>query len=392
MTQPRMSPLAALCLLACASLPSQAATIDLGNDASFSIGAGLRLSFSSVEDAAPSGTDDSSDFNVESTRVFLSGRLDKQLGATLNFERYGSGDTPDGLRVMDAYVQYEPMAEFNVWFGRMLPASDRANLDGPYYLNVWEYPFHVSQYPSLAVGRDNGVQVWGKLMSNKFTYVLGAFEGHNGGTGGSNQSDSLLYAWRFAYAFWDVEPAPAYYTGSTYYGSGNYLTLGFAGMFQSDAVGSSTSPRGDYLGMNLDLLFEKKLGGGVLTLEGAYYDYDLDGKQDCGGDFTALNPAIACTSSSSNVGGLVEGDGYLMTAAYLFAGKVGIGQFQPFLRYQSFDRDFSNSTDEALDVGLSYIMKGPNAKISAFWQNNEDDRPNPDVDTDKFVIGVQFQI
>ncbi len=390
MTRPRISPLATLCFLGFASAGTQAATFDLGGDASFSIGAGLRLSYQSVEDAAPSGTDRSNDFVVNSTRVYTSGRVTKTLGATLNFEREGSGNTPDGLRVMDAYVQYEPMPEFNLWFGRMLPASDRANLDGPFYLNVWDYPM-VSQYPSLAIGRDNGVQVWGKLMEDKFTYVAGAFKGHNNFTGASNESDNLLYSWRLAYAFWDAEPAPAYYTGSTYYGGKDILTVGFAGMHQQDAIGLAAAPD-DYTGMNIDVLMEKKLAAGVLTLEGAYYKYDLGGTPDCGSGEPGSPACPGGTTADDNVGGLVEGKGYLATAAFLFPSKIGIGQMQPFVRYQSFDRKLSDSSVDVIDVGLNYVIKGHNARVSAFWSKTEDDRPTPDSDLDKFVIGVQFQI
>ena len=66
------------------------------------------------------------------------------------------------------------------------------------------------------------------------------------------------------------------------------------------------------------------------------------------------------------------------------------------MRYQSFDRERSNSTIDVLDVGFNYVIKGHNARVSAFWSQTEDDRPTPDADTDvdvdKFVIGVQFQI
>lgn len=372
-----------------APLSTHAATFDLGGDASFSIGAGLRLSYESVEDAAPSGSDRSNDFVVNNTRIYTSGRVTKTIGATLNFEREGGGNTPDGLRVMDAYVQYEPMPEFNIWLGRMLPASDRANLDGPFYLNVWDYPGAVSQYPNLAVGRDNGVQVWGKLMDDKLTYVLGAFKGHNNVAGGANDSDELLYSGRLAYAFWDAEPAPAYYTGSTYYGAKDILTVAVAGMFQSDAIGVAGAAS-DYTGMNIDVLMEKKLAGdGVLTLEGAYYDYDLDGAADCGSGEPGA-PVCPAAGSSDNVGGLVEGDGYLATAAFLLPGKIGIGQVQPFVRYQNFDRSLSNTEVDIVDVGLNYVIKGHNARVSAFWSNAEDERAASDVD--KFVIGVQIQI
>ena len=57
---------------------------------------------------------------------------------------------------MDAIAQFEFMPEFNVWLGRMLPPSDRANLYGPFYALPWSYPGVASNYPNLAVGRDNG--------------------------------------------------------------------------------------------------------------------------------------------------------------------------------------------------------------------------------------------
>ena len=79
MTRFRISPLAALCMMGLASPGVHAATFDLGGDASFSIGAGLRLSYESVEDAAPNG-DRSNDLVVNSTRVYMSGRVMKALG------------------------------------------------------------------------------------------------------------------------------------------------------------------------------------------------------------------------------------------------------------------------------------------------------------------------
>jgi hypothetical protein len=374
--------------LLAAPLATQAATFDLGGDASFSIGAGLRLSFEAVEDGAPNGTDYSNDFVVNSTRIYTSGRVTKTVGATLNFERDGGGTTPDGLRVMDAYAQFEPMPEFNVWLGRMLPASDRANLDGPFYLNVWEYPF-VSGYPNLAIGRDNGVQVWGKLMENKLTYVAGAFKGHNNVTGGSNESDNLLYTGRLAYAFWDAEPAPAYYTGSTYYGAADILTVGLVMQYQKDGVGVAGA-EGDYLGWNIDVLMEKKLANnGVLTLEGAYYKTDLDGVLDCGSGEPGA-PACPAAGANDNTGGQVEGDAYYLTAAYLIPGVVGWGQFQPYVRYQNLDRDVSGTTKTQYDLGLNYVIKGHNARITAVYSNTDDDAAPADVS--KFILGVQVQI
>lgn len=386
----RLSSLLAGCLLGLAGAGSQAATFELGDDASFSIGAGLRFSYRSADDAPPGGGRND-DFVVDNVRLYMSGRASRTLGATLNFDRDGVDDMPDGLRVLDAYVQYEPMPEFNVWIGRIAPALDRPDLDGVFYLNVWDFPV-VSRYPSRALGRDYGLAVWGKAMDGKLTYVLGAFKGHNDYAGASNDSGNRLYNWRVAYAFRDAEPATAYYTGSTYYGAADVLTLGFAGMYQRDGVGLAGNP-GDYLGMNLDLLLERKLaGGGVLTLEGAYYDYDLGGKTDCGSGEPGAPPCPAAAGANDNVGGLVEGKGYLATAAFLFPRRLGVGQVQPFVRYQRFDRDLSDSTAEVFDVGLNYVIRGHDARLSAFWSRTADDRPAPDAEVDTFVVGVQFQI
>ena len=47
---------------------------------------------------------------------------------------------------------------FNVWSGRFLPPSDRANLYGPYYAHHWAvYTDGIQDgYPFIFQGRDNG--------------------------------------------------------------------------------------------------------------------------------------------------------------------------------------------------------------------------------------------
>jgi len=81
------------------------------------------------------------------------------------------------------------------------------------------FPGVVSNYPNLAVGRDNACCSGAKPAGGKVVYSVGAFNGHNRAVGLSNLSDKMLYAGRLAVALWDPEPAPAYYEGGTYYGS-----------------------------------------------------------------------------------------------------------------------------------------------------------------------------
>lgn len=102
---------------------------------------------------------------------------------------------------------------------------------------------------------------------------------------------------------------------------------------------------------------------------------------------------MACilqTPIPGNVGGQVASKAYLIGAALLLPGKIGWGQLQPFLRYQKFDRDLSNTANKATDVGVNYVINGSNAKVTAQYTRREDPQAGPgDIKT--FLIGVQLQ-
>ncbi|MFY8095439.1 MAG: porin [Niveispirillum sp.] len=368
----------ALMLAGLSASPASAGfTQTFGEGKSLSIGLGMRGSYTSAEDAAPSGSDRSNEFNLDSVRVFVSGSLSDTIKATFNTERDGDGN----LKLLDGYARFEFSDEFNIWVGRMLPPSDRANLDGPYYINAWSYPGVVSQYPAKFAGRDDGATIWGKLLDKRLTYAAGAFKGHNRIRGASNQADNMLFTGRLAYNFLDVEDNPAYYTSSTYYGSADVLTLAIAGAYQEDGVGTAARP-GDYGAISIDALFEKKLGdAGAVTLEGAWYSYDTDGVAD-------VAPGFGGASGTANVGGIVAGDAWLLGGAYLLPAKVGIGKFQPFVRYQTFDPDAARFDIKQYDVGVNYVISGHSARISAEYSTVD---TGPGADSDRFTIGLQLQ-
>jgi hypothetical protein len=288
---------------------------------------------------------------------------------------------------MDAIMQFEFMPEFNIWMGRMLPPSDRANLYGPFFALPWSYPGVASNYPQLAVGRDNGVMVWGKPFNQKLVYSVGLFEGHNRAANLSNGADKLLYAGRLAFNIWDPEPAPAHYTGGWYGGSKDIFTVALAGFSQQKGVGTAARP-GNLTVWNTDVLLEKKFAAGVPTFEGAYYKYKL-GAVDCG---TAEPGSVACGTNANNVGGQVDGKSYLLGAAFLIGQKVGWGQFQPFVRYQKYNRNLSHTSVKQMDYGLNYIIKGPNAKVALMYSKVDDNqRAAPLNSLDQITIGVQLQ-
>ena len=343
--------------LASASAVHAGGTIKIDDTKWISVGAGLRTSFNSVEDAAPNADDRSKDFELDSIRLYINGQAHKNIKFTFNTERQGDST----VRVLDGIARFEFSDLVNVWMGRFLPPSDRSNLSGPYYLATWDFPF-VQNYPAIFAGRDDGVALWGQTGGGKFKYQVGAFEGR---TGGSNQSDNLLYAGRLTFNFWD--PEPGYYNDSTYYGAKEVLAVGVVGMLQKDGAGTALT-RGDFTGWSVDALMEKKLGGNVLSIEGAYYDYDLDNVVDAS---------------------LVQGDGFFGQVSFLFGEKVGMGKLQPHVRYQKFDAEGAPS-HKRYDLGLNYIIDGHNARVSFIYAN--DDRGGTAKDANIFRIGMQLQI
>ncbi len=346
-------------------------TIKIDDAHSLSLGVGLRTSFNMIEDAAPDGKSRSKDFKLDDARIYLSGQMSELVTFELNTETQQTSDpaATESIRILDAVLKFGFNDYFNIWIGRFLPPSDRSNLSGPYYLNSWNFPF-VQMYPAIFAGRDDGAAVWGMIGGGRFKYQVGAFQGEGAIPGGPNQKEDLLYAGRLTLNLWD--PEAGYYNSSTYYGSMNVLALGLVAMSQKSAVGTAATP-GDFSGWNADLLVERNLGSaGVPTFEAAYYHYDNDG----------LAP---------------EGKGYFALVSYLLPMKIGVGklqgQLQPLVRYQKFENEGPLTGDHnRMDVALSYIINGHNARITANYFNDKDKTVPAAPSIDGFQLGLQFQL
>ena len=144
--------------------------------------------------------------------------------------------------------------------------------------------------------------------------------------------------------------------------------MGLVLQSQADAVGT-VADQADFFGWNVDALMEKKLGNdGVVTLEGAYYDFDLD--------------------DAAITGALIEGSSYFLQAAYLFPQQFAIGKFQPYLQVSNLDPDNGSETDK-WEAGLNYVIDGHNARVSAVVGNIDPDDAN---DRNFFQLGIQLQI
>ena len=371
--------IASALLLLCVGLPTLAiagAKIKVDDTRWFSIGLGFRSSFVVTEDGAANGTDPSSGVSFDNIRLYTAAKVHENVTLEFNTElsdgnSTASLNTDQSIRVLDAVAKFS-FKGFDLWAGRFLPPSDRSNLDGPFYLNNYDFPI-VQAYPAIFAGRDNGVAIMKEYAGGKFKWSYGLFEGRTNTTNGDtnpDQADNLLHAARVTYNFWD--PEPGYYTTSSYYGAKDVLAVAFVYQHEADGAGTSTTA-GDFTGWNVDVLMEKKLqNGGVVNLEGAYYDYDLDDRVDAD---------------------LTQGEGYLLLGSYLIPKQIGWGKVQPYVRYQHFARanlttDLGNRT--RTEGGVNYIIDGQNAKISVLYFS---DRNGSNADPkNTFKIGLQFQL
>ena len=320
-----------------------------------SVGAGVQTSFVHTSPDAGTSTDV---FALNSVRLYVSGTAAPKTKFMFNTEYDGPGNH---LVVLDAAGQFEISDKFNIWVGRMLPPSDRANLYGPYYSNEWAvYSDSIQDgYPFVSgTGRDNGVLYWGQF--DKVKVSAGAFDGAS-----ATGDKTVIGAGRVQVDFWD--PEGGYYLNGTYYGAKNLFALGVAGQVQGS----------DKSAWSADLLLEKKVpGGGAFTIESEYAKYSKLG---------GYNARYA------------ESDGAYGLASFLFPQAMGMtGKFQVLGKYAkanfsqgltTVDKSYDQQTTE---LNFNYVLKDFNARIMLFYK---DTRFSAIQTNNKQVgLGFQFQI
>jgi hypothetical protein len=324
-----------------------------------SVGAGVRTSFDVTD---PSDGKKTEDFNLDSVRLYISGSITDQFSFMFNTEYKGSPPAGDNsVGVLDAAAQFHYSDQLNIWAGRFLPPSDRANMYGPYYSNQWSvYNDGVQDgYPSVATGRDNGVMYWGQFGMLKASG--GVFDVPS--TVGTSDK---VFAGRLQLDLWD--PEAGYYLNGTYYGEKDLLAFGVA--YQ----GSSSNKA--YSG---DFLLEKKLPNnvGVVSVEAEYAKYDHFGGYS--GDTS---------------------DGWYGLASYLFPQQIGIGKFQVLAKYAHAKYNYDATTDSPGDddtqktknFELNYVIKDFKARVSLYYIDFSYDHQIAAKDHKQYGVGIQLQL
>ncbi len=349
------------------------ARYDFGADQHVSFGIGARYSYTHAERPESAGVGHVNDPNLDSARLFFGASLTKHIKAAFNTEWDG---VENRVRVLDLNAQFEYSPELNVWAGRLVSPSDRHNMAGPYYsMGGGYWPCVASRYGcngGIFRARDDGFVVWGNQADSKLGYSIGAFDGRTFGIGaldesqarrvGVKSSDSLMYAGRLQYDFWEAETG--YFSAANHLGKQDILAIGVAGRYQKKGV-LTVGGRGDYWSYNVDFLLEKRIpGAGGFAVEAAYYDYDTD-------DLVKSE----------------QGKAYSAGLSYIFEHEVGWGRLQPFMRWQKFEPDTRADTKQ-VDLGVNYVIDGYNAQVSAVYSKT---KISGNSNLDRFVIALQLQ-
>jgi hypothetical protein len=262
----------------------------------------------------------------------------------------------NSVGVLDAVARIEVSPRFNIWAGRFLPPSDRANLYGPFYAHEWNvYTDGIQDgYPFVFQGRDNGVAYWG-TFAKKVKVSLGAFDGKT-----ATGVQKTIGAARVQIDFWD--PEDGYYLNGTYYGDKNLL-----------AIGGATQVQDGHTATSVDFLMERKLSNkGVVSIESEYSNYNRLGGYN------------ASYSKSQGAYGL---------ASYLFPKKVGPGQFEILGKYAhaEFTHGATASYNQkTTEFNFNYVIKQFNMRVMSFGQSVKFNGINKDFW--QAGLGLQVQI
>ena len=371
------------------TLPSAYAggTIKADDDKWISIGMGIRTSFNSIENGAANQQAYSNEFTINNARIYINGQVHKYVKFEFNTDCFncnvngGSGPFAGGgqnfggnstIGLLDAIGKFEFNEMVNIWVGRMLLPSERGELNGPFYHATFD-GFRTPLFPADfspnfngansagggagLYGRDNAATFWGKVhpFGTHLLYVATVSQGLRNGP---NTTNSLMYTGRLQWNLLNDEPSPGYYTAGTYYGTaGDIFAIAGNVQHQKDGAGNQiTGNTSDFTGLSADLLIEKVLPNnmGVLTFNGEFKRFFANYGT---GAFAAPN-AGACFC-------VFNGHSWTVYGLYLIPHEVGIGRFQPYVRFTSIDPRYSAMRQE-FEYGVNYIISGHNARISAY--------------------------
>jgi hypothetical protein len=284
--------------------------------------------------------------------------------------------------IMDLIAQVKVANEFQIWAGRLLVPSDRANFSGPFFMIPWNYPgFYKAGLAPIGPmegpnGRNQGVTVWGNVAGDKLRYYAGVYGIDQGGPNlATNPAGANpFYSARLSLSLQGTEPG--YFGSSTYYGQKSIVTLGAGGQYQKGGPGDSSNdpttgaPKDTFIGM-VDLLAEEVVpDAGTFTFLGQFYGFNSGYQFSGPGTFSPH-------------------EAFYALLAYMTPEPIGVGNLQPMIRWQQ-------TVDPAwtiIDGALAYVVKAYDGRVVLTYEHIDTGTVAPGVKdiANSLQLGIQLQ-
>lgn len=282
--------------------------------------------------------------------------------------------------VLDAFLRADWTDAFRLRVGLTKDPLIREQNEGCFFpLSIDRSLFDYTDLPRA--NRDYGVVLWGNLLDAKVQYRLAAMKGNDSG---DDPETNFRYTGRVHVSLLDPETSLVY--RGTYLGTKKVLTFGAGYQFEPNAVyanlSAKTLPK-DYSAWTFDGFFEYPTPSGTFTLSGAYLKTDFD---------EAYKGADPDTRSIGLNG---EKKGWYAKAGYMLPMKVGPGNVQVYGRYEEWKfAELSGVFDQKIKwtgVGLNYLLKGQDLRISVEYSNNDFNKETTDTkDFSTWTAMLQF--
>jgi len=280
-----------------------------------------------------------------------------------------------GVAWRDLWITLNLDEAFKIQMGRMyVPLTRNYGTTSTKAMLTMDLPFlqggsRGGIFYAQKVGRDDSVTLWGNPFDGKLQYRFMISEGVEGD---NNPEDNLRFVGRLSLSL--LEPETAWFNKGTYLGKKKVLSLGLGFQSQDDLTLGGVEGEDNQV-WTADVFFDHPVGEGAVTFEAAYIDID-----NC----TETQPQMYTDLAAGD-----DAENWYINAGYLFPGTLGIGQVQPYIRYETVDVDEKNETD-FWSGGVNYYMKGHNCKLTADYMHvdpDNDEKDERDIFTLQFCIG-----
>jgi len=298
----------------------------------------------------------------------------------------GNQSTFAVLSIEDLIAQFKAVDAFQIWMGRLLVPSDRANFAGPFFMSPWDYPgFYLKNAPPIgpmegANGRNQGITVWGNVgPESKFKYFAGIYGIDQGGPNSTQlPADNAFYSARLSYSLQGSEPG--YFGSSTWYGDKDITTIAVGGQYKRNGsvdLASTTGGRKDTFVGIADILTEQNVKGtGTFTFEGEFYAFNKD------------LPFSSFSEGANTIPIFNPREAFYAVVSYLTPENIGVGKFQPLIRWQqTIDPEWT-----IIDGALAYVMKEYDARLVLTYEHiDTGSTGGPNRYQNSLQFGVQLQ-